>query len=176
MKIAVCGSGLSSSAVVAQKAVEVGKILAQREIALLTGGGLGYPYEAARAAFISGATVIGISPAASKNDHIGFYKFPTDAFSDMEYTGLGIPARNYALVREADGIILIGGQAGTLNEFTQAFIMGKPIGILMNTGGITTIINDIVDICNQNTEKELLCYDENPAALIEKLVFKIQIK
>jgi len=174
MKIAVCGSSRANYEEVAKKAFEIGKELANKNILLLTGAGNGYPYEAAKGAFSIGGKVFGVSPAKDKDEHISRYSFPTENFTEIEYTNLGIPGRNFPLVKEADAIIIISGQIGSLNEFTIAFHGNKAIGILKNSGGITSIVGKIAEICDKNGEKENIVYSSEPKELVELVSDKLQ--
>ena len=167
MKIAVCGAGDNPDKETAEKAFNIGKEIASNGILLLTGACNGYPYEAAKGCFSVLGKVFGISPAKDKREHTERYKFPTDAFSEIEFTGLGIPGRNFALVKEADAAIIIGGQIGTLNEFTIAFHAKKPIGILKGSGGITEILDKVIEICDKNGEKEKVVFSGEPKELVK---------
>lgn len=174
MKIAVCGSNSLTNKEIAKKAFEIGKEIAKNNILLLTGAGNGYPYEAAKGAFPVNGKVLGVSPAKNEEEHVNKYSFPTENFTQIEYTGLGIPARNFPLVKEADVVIVISGQTGSLNEFTIAFHYNKPIGILKDSGGITYIIEDIADICNKTNEKENIVYSSDPKKLVQLVISKLQ--
>jgi len=170
MKIAICGSGTANNEIIAKKAFEIGKEIAKNNILLLTGSCHDYPNEAAKGAYSLGGKVMGISPAKNKEEHISKYNFPTENFNEIEYTGLGIPARNFALVKEANAVIIISGQTGTLNEFTIALHYKKIIGILKGSGGITDYIEKIAEICNKSNEKENIVYSENPKELVELVI------
>lgn len=172
MKIAVCGSGIITGKEIAKKAFEIGKELAEKNVLVLTGAGKGYPYEAAKGAFSSGGKVFGVSPAKDEKEHINAYNFPNDAFTKIEYTGLGVPGRNFPLVKEADAIIIISGQIGSLNEFTFAFNDNKVIGILQNSGGITNIIREVAEICDKKGESKKIVYSENPIELVKLVINK----
>ena len=173
MKIAICGSGSVTNEKVAKKAFEIGKEIAKNKILLLTGSGKGYPYEAAKGCFSENGKVVGISPAKDDEEHISKYKFPTRNFTEIEYTGMGIPARNFPLVKEADAIIIISVQTGTLNEFTIAFALKKQIGSLKDSEGITAIIDQIAEICNKNNEKENIVYSSEPKELVQLIMKKL---
>ena len=173
MKIAVCGSSIITDKEIAKKAFEIGKELAEKNVLVLTGACRGCPHEAAKGAFSAGGKVFGISPAKDETEHIKKYSFPSDSFTEVEYTGLGIPGRNLPLVKEADAIIIISGQIGSLNEFTIAFNDSKPIGILEGSGGITGIIREIAGICNKNGEKENIVYSEEPKELVQLIINKL---
>jgi uncharacterized protein (TIGR00725 family) len=44
--------------------------------------------------------------------------------------------RNFINVYSADGVIVVGGGAGTLTEIAAAYIEGKPIVALRGSGGV----------------------------------------
>src|SRR3989338_6965466 len=172
MNIAVCGASLPPfDRETVKKSYEIGKEMSLNNHVLRFGGCRGYPYEAAKGAFENNGKVIAISPAKSKDGHINHYRFPNDNFTEIEYTGLGIPGRNIPLVTDSDAIIIISGQIGTLNEFTLAFHLKKPIGVLEGSGGITNsgIIEKIAEICNWVGEKDKIVYSEEPRELVKNL-------
>ena len=172
MKIAVCGSNNALDNEILKKAFQIGEDLAKNNVLVLTGAGNGYPYEAAKGTFSNKGKVFGVSPAKDEQDHKNTYNFPTDAFTKIEYTGLGVPGRNFPLVKEADAIIIISGQIGSLNEFTIAFNDTKIIGILENSGGITDIIKEIAEICDKRGEKENVVYSSDPKELVSLILNK----
>ncbi|MBI2652854.1 LOG family protein [Candidatus Woesearchaeota archaeon] len=170
MQIAVCGASLPPfDKTVLKKAYEIGKETALNNHILRFGGCWGYPYEAAKGAFENNGNVIAISPAKNKEEHINQYKFPKQNFTEINYTGLGIPGRNLPLVTNSDAIIIISGQIGTLNEFTIAFYHKKPIGVLKESRGITNIVKEIAEICSRVGEKDKIVYEKEPERLIKKL-------
>ena len=174
MKIAVCGSSIITDKEISKKAFDIGKELAENNILLLTGAGKGYPYEAVKGASSVDGKVFGVSPAKDKEEHVNEYTFPTDGFTQIEYTNLGVPGRNYPLVKEADAIIIISGQTGSLNEFTIALHYNKVIGILENSGGITDMIDKIAEICNKTNEKENIVYSSEPKELVQLVINKLK--
>ncbi|MBI3027196.1 LOG family protein [Candidatus Woesearchaeota archaeon] len=170
MKISICGASLPPfDKVILKKAYQIGKEIASNRHVLRFGGCWGYPYGAAKGAFENNGRVVAISPAKNKSEHLSKYKFPTDNFTEINYTDLGIPGRNLPLVIESDAIIIISGQIGTLNEFTIAFHQKKAIGILERSGGITDIVKEIVKICKKVDEEDKIVYEYEPKTLIEKL-------
>ncbi|MFH0868401.1 MAG: hypothetical protein V1831_03735 [Candidatus Woesearchaeota archaeon] len=173
MKIAVCGSGSVIDKEIAKKAFEIGKEIAENNVLLLTGAGTGYPYEAVKGASSVNGRVFGVSPAKDKEEHVSKYSFPIDGFTKIEYTGLGIPGRNFPLVEEADAIIIISGQTGSLNEFTIAFHYNKVIGVLENSGGITLIIKQIAEICDKRGESKNIIYSSEPKELVALVLDKL---
>ena len=170
MKITVCGASLPPfDKETLKKSYEIGKEIAINKHILRFGGCWGYPYEAARGAFENNGKAMAISPAKNKEEHINNYRFPAKNFTEIDYSGLGIPGRNMPLVVNSDAIIVISGQIGTLNEFTIAFHQKKPIGVLVGSGGITNIIKEIAEICKKVGEKDKIVYEKEPKTLIKKL-------
>jgi len=175
MKIAVIGDGFGNSEEIIDKAKEIGREIARRKAILMTGSCLGYPYATVQGAFEEKGKIIGVSPAKNKEEHVAVYNFPFEEFSETRYTGLGIPGRNLTLIKEADAAIIIGGKIGSLNEFTIAYQFSKVIGVLKRTGGITEIIEKIVNVCDKHDGRDkLLVYDKEPKKLVEKVIKKLE--
>ena len=170
MKIAICGASLPPfDKAILKKSYEIGKEIAVNNHILRFGGCWGYPYEAAKGTFENGGKVIAISPAKNMEEHTNKYNFPTKNFTEIDYTGLGIPGRNLPLVNDSDAVIIISGQIGTLNEFTIAFYYKKPIGILEASGGISNLVGDIAKICDRVGEKDKIIYEKEAKRLVGKL-------
>ena len=155
MNIAVCGASIPPfDKNILKKAYEIGKEIAANNNILRFGGCWGYPYEAAKGAFENKGKVIAVSPGKDREEHFKKYNFPTNNFTEAEYTGLGIPGRNIPLIANSDAAIIISGQIGTLNEFTLAFHQKKSIGVLEGSGGITKLIKEIAEICRKVGEED----------------------
>ena len=170
MKIAVCGASLPPfDKNILKRAYEIGKEIAVNRNILRFGGCWGCPYEAAKGAFENNGKIIAISPAKNKDEHIQKYNFPTKNFTEIDYTGLGIPGRNIPLVVNSDAIVVISGQIGTLNEFTIAFHKKKIIGVLEGSGGITKIVEEIAEICKKVGEEDKIIYEKEPKRLVRRL-------
>jgi uncharacterized protein (TIGR00725 family) len=168
-KIAVCGSGLGESKEILEKAKEIGREIAKSNNILLTGGCAGYPYSALRGTIIENGKAICYSPASNKEEHINKYNFPFEESAEYIFTGKGIPGRNIPLIKNADAIIIIGGQIGTLNEFTIAFNENKKIGILKGCGKLEEIIPAIAKICDKRGESRNIIYESDVKEIIKKL-------
>ena len=170
MKIAVCGSGKGEDKRLLEKIRKIGEELAKHKSVLYTGGCWGYPYEAAKACFNENGKTIAVSPAKDLEAHKSLYNFPSDVFSEFIFTGLGIPERNYILVKNVDAVIILGGQIGTLNEFTVAFHDGKIIGVLQGSQGVTELIPNIAEVCDKRGEKENIVYESDPKILVKEII------
>lgn len=162
-----CGGELTG--VVQQLAYKVGESIAHCDAILITGGCPGLPYEAARGAKSKGGMVVGISPALSIEEHQGRYGSPVDAFDLLIYTGSGLMGREITNIRSCDIVVIIGGRTGTLGELAIAYDEGRLIGVLTGTGGITDIVQEIIQATGKETGACIL-YDDEPSKLIDRLI------
>jgi uncharacterized protein (TIGR00725 family) len=147
-------------------AERLGGAIADRNCILVTGATTGLPGLVSRAARERGGLTIGISPAATKQEHIARYRLPTDGADVIIYTGFGLKGRNVVNIRSSDIVIIFGGSIGALNEFTIAYDEGKIIGVLEGSGGIADHIRDIVMFANKSTLSRLI-YSAEPETLID---------
>lgn len=172
MKYKICVSGAAETSHCAKNALmftkEIGKEIAKHNCVLITGATTGIPYWASMGAKEGGGMSIGFSPAASQEAHIKTYRLPADTFDVIVYTGFNYAGRNLLMTRAADGVIVVCGRMGTLNEFTIAFEDQKPIGVLEGTGGTADMIKEIVAKTKRGSGK--IVYDSNPKKLVEKLI------
>jgi len=171
-KYAICVSGAAETKCCNENAMEITKKLGKEIVKhggiVVTGATTGIPYWAAIGAKEEGGYSIGMSPANTKLEHVKKYKLPTDAFDIVVYTGFGYSGRNLLLTRSSDAVITVCGRMGTLNEFTIAFEDQKPIGVLIETGGIADEIKSIVEKANRGPGK--IVYNSNPKKLVEDLI------
>ncbi|MFA6259471.1 MAG: hypothetical protein WCX29_02580 [Candidatus Peribacteraceae bacterium] len=171
IKIGVMGSASGSQLddpEVCERARNLGREIGRRGHILVNGACPGLPYEALAGAKETGALTIGISPAFSEYEHVNEYKSPV-GHDVIIYTGLGFMERDIINIRSSDGVVFIAGGIGSLNEFTIAYEEGRPIGMLTNTGGISNAIPYIVeDLCKRKIAPNMV-FDDDPAALLEKL-------
>lgn len=176
LKYKICVSGAARTEICSkpalERAKEVGREIVRHNGVLLTGATTGIPYWAAVGAKEEDGISIGFSPAASERAHIKSYRLPTDYFDVLIYTGFEYAGRNLLLTRAADGVVIICGRMGTLNEFTIAFEDNKPIGVLTESGGTSEMIKEIVRRAHRGPGK--IVYDSEPKRLIERLIEKIK--
>ncbi len=116
--IAVVGASAASAE---QEAVaeEVGRLLAERGVTVVTGGRGGVMAAASRGAAGAGGVVVGLLPG-------------TDRAEANPWVGVAIPTglgelRNGLVVRAADALIAVGGAYGTLSEVALALSAGKRV-------------------------------------------------
>ena len=169
-KIAV--SGAAEIDICSEQAIrlaeEVGKEIARQNCVLVTGATTGIPDYSARAVKKMGGISIGFSPAASEKSHLKQYRLPSEPFDVIVYTGFGYAGRNLLMTRAADGIIVICGRMGTLNEFTIAFEDEKPIAVLLGSGGTADKIPDLLRSPFRGRKK--IIYDKDPKSLVAELI------
>lgn len=151
-----------------EKAKELGREIVRQNGVCVTGATIGVPYWAAIGAKEEGGISIGFSPASTEIAHVKTYKLPVDYFDVIVYTGFEYAGRNLLLTRASDGVIIVCGRLGTLNEFTIAFEDNKPIGVLIGTGGMADMLQDIVAKGRRGPGKVI--FDSDPRILVEKLI------
>lgn len=147
---------------------EVGREIARQGCNIVTGATTGCPDYAAMGAKEEGGFSIGFSPAASESAHIKSYKLPTKNYDVIVYTGFDYSGRNLLMTRAADGVIVICGRMGTLNEFTIAYEDGKPIGVLEGSGGTADTIRELLS--KPHRKGAPVIYEKDPKTLVKKLI------
>ena len=75
----------------------LGGLIAKAGMITVTGATTGAPYWGAKGAKEAGGIVIGISPAATKREHIQVYHLPVDYHDLIIYVGGGYSSRNLYL-------------------------------------------------------------------------------
>jgi len=100
-------------------ALKVGRLIAESEAVLVCGGLSGVMEAAARGAKQGGGITIGILPGNATQDANAHIDIPIA-------TGLGY-TRNSLVAMNADALIAIDGQYGTLTEIAYGFIYGKKV-------------------------------------------------
>jgi uncharacterized protein (TIGR00725 family) len=169
----ICVSGAARGDSVTQGqllAEKMGAAIANAGQALLTGATTGLPEHAAIGyKKAGGKSSLGISPAASKVEHVMKYRLPIEWYDAILYTGLHYVGRDVLLINSSDAVVSIGGRLGTLHEFTIAMETHTPIGFLQGAGGVSTEIAYLLELL-PNAHTELVIFDEDPEKLIKKIV------
>ncbi len=177
MKIGIFGSAVSEDEDVMRKAEIIGREIAKKGHSLVTGACGGLPHLAAKGAFSEGSSTIAFTPANNIDEHVNIYKFPLEFHSKYEFTpkdyssnkGIALKFRNVMSCGSVDAGIIIGGRIGTLNEFTNLYDMGKIIGVLSGSGGISSQVDEIVKKAAKKTDS-VIVFDDNPVRLVEKII------
>lgn len=172
MKLAIGVMGTSGGEVsdeVRERAYQLGRAIADQNAILITGACPGLPYQAVRGAKAAGGLVVGISPGLSRDEHQGRYESPVEGFDVLIYTGSGLMGREITNIRSCDIVIIAGGRTGTLGEFAIAYDEGRLIGVLTGTGGITTLIPEMINVSQKQTGAHVI-YDDDPLKLVTRLI------
>ena len=102
-----------------QMAFEVGSLIAKNNAVLVCGGLGGVMEAAAKGAKEAGGHTLGILPGSSHQD--------SNPYIDISIaTGLGY-TRNSLVAMNADSLIAVDGQYGTLSEIAYGIIYGKKV-------------------------------------------------
>ncbi len=146
----------------------IGYFLARSGAIVVTGDTTGIPNEAAKGAKRGKGITLGISPASSFHEHVRKYRLPYKYTDFAIYTGFGYSGRNLLFIRSTDAVIFIHGRIGTLNEFTIAFEDKKPIGILVDSGGISDELDHLLTVAHRG--RHAIVFDQDPKRLVEKVL------
>ena len=119
MYVAVVGPGQDARERDRDLAREVGRLLAERGIRVVTGGLTGVMAAAAEGCSQAGGISIGLLPGTDR-------EAASPRLTVALPTGLG-ELRNGLLVRSSDGVIAVGGSWGTLSEVAVAHRLGVPV-------------------------------------------------
>jgi uncharacterized protein (TIGR00725 family) len=174
----ICVSGAAKGKSVEEGrelAYAAGEAIAKSGHMLMTGATVGLPNYAATGASNNNGTSVGISPAASKIEHVKKYHLPTACYDVILYTGLHYVGRDALLVASSDAVVSIGGRLGTLHEFTIAMEMDKPIGFIMGAGGVSTEIRSILLAAGRSNSMNVI-FEDDPKVLIKRIIKMLDAK
>lgn len=153
MKCAVIGgSHLAKGLTDGQRsAIEgMGVWLAHEGIQLLTGSCWGYPLLVAKACAQAGGVSVGYSPAHNAEEDREVYGHPQEGFTRHVFLDAGhegayarLLMRSVPLVDDADIVVSLEGNWGTLMEQTAAIVCGKPLVVLEPSGGASVVFRRI---------------------------------
>jgi uncharacterized protein (TIGR00730 family) len=174
-RIAVfCGSGLGALPVYAQAAGTVGRLLGERGIGLVYGGGqVGLMGAVADACLRAGGSVIGVIPqalAARELAHRGL--------TELRVVG-SMHERKLMMADLADAFVALPGGFGTWDELFEALTWSQ-LGIhrkicgLLNVGGyydplIAMVERAVADGFIRVEHRHLLLVDSDAAALLQRV-------
>lgn len=150
---------------------QTGKEIAKKGHILFTGTSTGISKYASKGAKSENGLVLGISPYTERkeSEFISLENHDTIIFSGFGYKG-----RNVLTIKSADGVIIINGGFGTLNEVTIAEGENKPIVIIENTGEASQIIREIFQRLNPDYSK--IRYVNNPIEAVNSLIEMIRLE
>src|SRR3989344_1425569 len=146
-----------------------GAAIASGGHALLTGATTGIAHISATAYKKAGGSMsVGISPAATKVEHVMKYRLPTEPFDVIIYTGMHYVGRDAFLINSADAVVSIGGRLGTMHEAMIAKETDTPIGFLEGAGGTGAEIKDVLKAAGREPNERIM-FDHGPEELLARL-------
>jgi uncharacterized protein (TIGR00725 family) len=148
------------------KAERLARVIAGKDVLLLSGATTGIVYVVGKTAHEAGSFHVGISPGSNEREHVDLYKLPVDACDALIYTGYGLKGRNVVLVRSCDVVLFVSGAMGSLNEFTIAHDEGKVIGCLTGTGGVADESEYLLQRFGKRSSTARVFASEDPVKLL----------
>ncbi len=170
-----CGSALGAAPIYAETAREVGRLLGERRIGLVYGGGqVGLMGAVADGCLAAGGSVIGVIPQALAERELAHR-----GLTELRVVG-SMHERKMMMADLADGFVALPGGFGTWDELFEALtwsqlqIHDKICGLL-NVGGyydsmIAMVERAIADEFIRAAHRRLLIADTHAVSLIERLL------
>jgi uncharacterized protein (TIGR00725 family) len=140
--VAVVGPGDGASGTECAHAADVGRLLAENGVVVLTGGLGGVMAAAAGACESAGGIAVALLPGRTREG-------APDVSSVVLPTGLG-QMRNALLVGAADAVIAVGGSWGTLSEIALARRIGIPV-VCLGAWAVTDADGSPVELTTVHT-------------------------
>lgn len=167
-----------------QRARELGRALAKKDVILLTGACDGIPHQVVTVAYQAGLReILGFSPSRNLKEHEQETPgIDNTIFSRIEYVSPSFPFndiqarrkfRNVTTTATCDAGILVSGRIGTLNEFTNLYDMGKVIGVLTGLGGVADALEDLMQKISKPS-KAVVVYNSSPEQLVKKVLAEVK--
>lgn len=172
--VVFCGSSEGTKPSYTQQGYVLGQTLAAQKITLVYGGAkIGVMGEIARGALEAKGKVIGVIPEFLKIREV----FHT-ALSELIVTQ-DMHERKLKMHELSDGIIMLPGGYGTLEEFFEMLTWGQlglhqyPIGVLNTDGFYDELLKMLFKMVNQGFVKkenyDMILVDETVYGLLEKM-------
>ena len=170
-----CGARTGKSTIFSEKAYALGKLLAQKDISLVYGGGnVGLMKQVADGCLDHEGTVIGVIPQKLKELELAHPRVST------MYTTQSMQERKLMMSQLADAFIAMPGGFGTLEELfevltlTQLNYHDKPVGIL-NIDGYYDLFAEWISQAHHRgfisaNHSTLLTFESEPEPLLNALI------
>jgi uncharacterized protein (TIGR00725 family) len=145
-----------------EQAFLIGRLLAENNCIVVTGGKSGIMSTAAEGAkSVADSITVGVVK--------GKYRFTANEFIDVELVSgaMADGLDEYQIITMCDGVILLGGGAGTLEEIAISYRQEKPMVALRGTGGwADKLANTYLD----ERKRILIESAETPEQAVKKLL------
>ena len=183
-KIGVFGSAEGDFEKIHNIAIELGSVLAKKNLIVITGASKGLPYQVATSVKKEGGEVWGYSPVTDFLRYQEFFpEFDASVFKKLIYIPkdyefardrtISAKLRNVFSTSHCDAGIIISGRWGTLNEFTNLFDMGKVIGVLTGTGGIADELENLSRKIKKKSKARVF-FNSNPEILVSDILITLK--
>lgn len=146
MRIGIFGTTKAIDKKIANKAKEIGKVIAESGHIVVTGGTSGYPHLVALSTMNAGGEAVSYAAGKSIEDHLQFHDVDLSNYTevifqkdylDEKLLGVDNYLRSLKMCLAIDKAIVISGKVGTMYEVTIMSGMAKDIYILEGSGGVT---------------------------------------
>ena len=165
-----CGSSLGNDPKIVEDAIELGKKLAEENIAVVYGGAkIGIMGTVADAALNNGGEVIGVIPEFLKRKEIAHTNL-----TEL-YTTETMVARKMKMIELSEGFIALPGGFGTMEELFEVITalqlaqIQHPVAILNSNG----YYNELIALMKNMMQKQLLKEKNFDMLIIENDVTKL---
>jgi uncharacterized protein (TIGR00725 family) len=175
MKIAVFGSAKNEiSPYIEIICKEIGAYLAEKGVTVVTGGSSGIPGIIVKSAFESGAHTEAYSPDENETAHEKRNdNLPLNYFKSHKFIP-GFTARSLAMVKDCDGVLVVGGRIGTLSEFTIALEEGLSVAVVKGTGGVSNHLEYIINVAEKEFPNQAVIFEDDYKKAIDSLISFIE--
>ncbi len=169
-----CGSSPGFDDVYTTEAQRLGRILAEKEIGIVYGGGkVGLMGSLADAALDAGGKVCGVIPEFLDTLELGH-----DGLEQLIRVE-SMHERKALIEKKSDGAIALPGGFGTLDEFFEMLTWGqlglhkKPVGLLNTNGFFNHLLAAVEHMVKEgflkDVNRDMLLYAEDPRSLLEMM-------
>ena len=169
-----CGSSSGANPIYSAVTKQLGEVLAEQDITLVYGAGnVGLMGIVADAVLNKGGKVIGTIPKFLEDKEVAHYGLTELIVTDTMHQ------RKEKMAEVAEGILVLPGGIGTLDEFFEIFtwqqlgLHSKPIGVLNINGYYNYLLKHIDHMVQEEFLKpyhrDRILVDKDPAALIAKM-------
>lgn len=169
-----CGSRAGTRPQYVETARALGRLLAERGIGLVFGGGsIGMMGEVARAAMQAGGTVTGVIPDALMQREVGLHEI-----TRMHVVN-SMHERKALMAELSDGFVALPGGFGTMEEYFEVLTWAqlrfheKPVGLLDVAGFFAPLVGVFDHMVSEgfvaDHHRALIICEKDPEALLDRM-------
>lgn len=172
--VGIFGSAVTDSSIEAVETAKiVGRLLGSMGLRVATGGCVGLPAVAARAARSCGAKLIGFFPdkdaTETLHNSVIHANDSVEIYDDIYYA-VGYSNRSLQMIKSIDCAIVIGGRTGTLSEWAMALEEGLPVLVINNSGGIASHLEHILALTKKEFPNNYIAFSNDVQLGVAQLI------